>query len=80
MFVATLRRLCSHIYLTLKVQGGAEGGGGEVAGLSTLFADRTIVIPSAGVFSHLTDFVAKANTAVHSMYISQCQRSKFNIT
>ena len=56
-------------------QSAGRGEQGGVAGLSTLFANRTIVIPSAGVFTHLTDFVAKANTAVHSMYISQCRWS-----
>ena len=48
---------------------GRGRGGGEVAGLSTLFADQTIVIPSAGVFSHLTDFVAKANSYCCSFHV-----------
>ena len=59
--VATLRKLCSHVP-------NPQSAGGGVAGLSTLFADWTVVIPSTRGVTHLSDFVAKANTAVHSMY------------
>ena len=49
--------------------------GGELAGLSTPFADcmNHRYSYSAEVFTHLSDFVAKANTAVAS-------GTKFNIT
>ena len=44
MFVATGRRLCSHVYLTLKSHVTvAMGGGGGGGGL------QTVGIPSAGV-------------------------------
>ena len=57
------------MYLILKVQGW-----GLVAGLSTALGISTVT-PSAGVFIHLTDFVEKANTAVHSVYTFQFQWS-----
>ena len=52
-----------------------RAGGEELVGLSTPFADcmNHRYSYSAEVFTHLSDFVAKANTAVAS-------GTKFNIT
>ena len=55
-----------------------SAGMGVVAGWSTALG-ISVVIPSTGVFTHLTDFVEKANTAVHSVYTFQCQWSNLNI-